>query len=212
MSVECYLSVMTREEQKQETYKHLKLSCIDVINDIGIKDIQVKDIIANAGVARGTFYFHFEDKEAILEDILQDYNRFLVKTLSSILKKFNNHGGRKILEQIADEVITFLETNTVFIHVYLEQMTSGKNVKRVRDGVNPELESMLTIFFVEQGSCDQTTAKLLTHSLMSMWMRVGLQYTLSSNLSRSKAIEAIVKISAGAIKSYVPSLTKYFIN
>ncbi len=203
---------MRREQQKQETYKHLKSSCIDVINDIGIKDIQVKDIIDNAGVARGTFYFHFEDKEAILEDILQDYNGYLLKTLSRILKDSNGYYGQKILKQIANEVITFLETNTVFIHVYLEQMTSGRNVKRVRDGVNPELENMLTIFFIEQGSCDQTTAKLLTHALMSMWMRIGLQYTLSNNLDRNKAIEAIVKLSAGAIKSYVPSLTKYFIN
>jgi AcrR family transcriptional regulator len=62
-----------RERKKTETRQLLMASAIRVFHEKGIYDTRVSDIVSRAGVAQGTFYNHFQSKEAIFRDIADEY-------------------------------------------------------------------------------------------------------------------------------------------
>jgi AcrR family transcriptional regulator len=57
---------MDKAERRQQILNHAR----DVFALRGYHAAKIEDIVAAAGVARGTFYLYFEDKRAIFEEIV----------------------------------------------------------------------------------------------------------------------------------------------
>lgn len=73
-----------REAQRLETRQRVYDAAIAEFKRSGMADADIGAIISAAGVARGTFYFHFPTKEHVLEDV----ERNLVKRLAADLARF----------------------------------------------------------------------------------------------------------------------------
>ncbi len=56
----------SRDRQREETRERLFQAALEEIQRVGLTDAQVDRIVVAAGVARGTFYFHFPTKEDVL--------------------------------------------------------------------------------------------------------------------------------------------------
>ncbi|MEL6346678.1 MAG: TetR/AcrR family transcriptional regulator [Myxococcota bacterium] len=59
-----------REQQRLETRQRLFNAAIEIFRRDGVADSSIEDIVRSVGVSRGTFYFHFPTKEAVLEQLL----------------------------------------------------------------------------------------------------------------------------------------------
>lgn len=59
-----------REQQRQETRKKVFESALHIFRRDGVAESRIEDIATLAGVSRGTFYFHFPTKEAVLTELL----------------------------------------------------------------------------------------------------------------------------------------------
>lgn len=57
---------MKTEERKKELVK----KAYELFITKGYENTSVDDIIASAGIAKGTYYYHFESKEQILEEVV----------------------------------------------------------------------------------------------------------------------------------------------
>src|SRR5215469_13937864 len=73
-----------REAQRLETRRRVYNAAIAEFKRSGMADADIGAIIKAAGVARGTFYFHFPTKEHVLEEV----ERNLVARLSNDLSRF----------------------------------------------------------------------------------------------------------------------------
>jgi AcrR family transcriptional regulator len=73
-----------RQAQRLETRQRVYEAAIAEFKRSGMGDADIGAIIANAGVARGTFYFHFPTKEHVLEEV----ERNLVTRLAGDLARF----------------------------------------------------------------------------------------------------------------------------
>jgi AcrR family transcriptional regulator len=73
-----------REAQRLETRQRVYDAAIAEFKRSGVADADIGAIVSAAGVARGTFYFHFPTKEHVLEDV----ERNLVKRLAADLARF----------------------------------------------------------------------------------------------------------------------------
>lgn len=58
---------------KAERRQHILGAARDVFAKLGYHQSTIDDIVAEAGIARGTFYLYFEDKRAIFADLLDRY-------------------------------------------------------------------------------------------------------------------------------------------
>ena len=73
----------------------------------GYHRTSIDDIIAEAGIARGTFYLHFESKRAIFDELLAD----LVVTLQSTVRRIDVAAGAESpTVQLDSMVVRVLET------------------------------------------------------------------------------------------------------
>ena len=73
----------------------------------GYHRTSIDDIIAEAGIARGTFYLHFESKRAIFDELLAD----LVVTLQSTVRRIDvSTGAESPTVQLDCMVVRVLET------------------------------------------------------------------------------------------------------
>jgi AcrR family transcriptional regulator len=60
-----------RALQKQQTREHLYFTAMQLFETSGYERVGVDDIVEAAGVARGTFYFHFPTKDDLLVDAVR---------------------------------------------------------------------------------------------------------------------------------------------
>ena len=71
-----------RERQRNETRERLFLAACAEIDRAGLMEAQIPRIAAEAGVARGTFYFHFPGKEDVLAELVARLHTGLIDQLS----------------------------------------------------------------------------------------------------------------------------------
>jgi AcrR family transcriptional regulator len=92
-----------REAQRLETRQRVYDAAIAEFKRSGVADADIGAIVSAAGVARGTFYFHFPTKEHVLEDV----ERNLVKRLAADLARFieSPHDVWSVLSEVVRLVV-----------------------------------------------------------------------------------------------------------
>lgn len=65
-----------RKKDSVSTKNDLIQSAIDVIEEKGYSKTTLEDIVKRIGMTRGAFYWHFQDKSDILNEILERYRAF----------------------------------------------------------------------------------------------------------------------------------------
>lgn len=62
-----------REEKAAETKNKIYKSAEELFSKYGFNDVSVNNIVEHANVAKGTFYVHFESKDALIAELINDY-------------------------------------------------------------------------------------------------------------------------------------------
>ncbi|MBM4392911.1 MAG: TetR/AcrR family transcriptional regulator [Deltaproteobacteria bacterium] len=55
-----------RDLQREETHRRVYLAALEIFRRDGVDACRIEDIVALAGVSRGSFYFHFPTKDDVL--------------------------------------------------------------------------------------------------------------------------------------------------
>lgn len=61
----------------------MKQAAIDIFAERGYHSTKVSEIVDTVGVAQGTFYLHFDGKEQVFEEILNDFLSLLLETVAN---------------------------------------------------------------------------------------------------------------------------------
>ena len=84
----------------QLTQKAIQASFTKLLDSKPIDRITIKDITSDCGISRNTFYYHYSDLPALVEEILMDSAQELIKTYPSIesLEECVNVGAQFVLQ------------------------------------------------------------------------------------------------------------------
>jgi TetR/AcrR family transcriptional regulator, repressor for uid operon len=82
-----------REVQRQETRQRVYAAAVAEFKRVGMAAADVSDIAREAGVARGTFYFHFPTKEHALAELERQEEARLADRLARYLARPHNLAG-----------------------------------------------------------------------------------------------------------------------
>lgn len=135
---------MDKLERRHNLLTHAR----DVFAKRGYHAAKIDDIVAAAGVARGTFYLYFEDKRAVFEEII---DRTFARIGMSFVRVDPNDGSRTVAEQVHENIRRI-------IHTLLEDRATTKILLSDAVGLDPALDRKLLSFYEEVG-------KLLEESL-----------------------------------------------
>jgi AcrR family transcriptional regulator len=120
----------------------------DVFAKRGYARATVDDIVAEAGVARGTFYLYFDDKRDAFAELVQ---RFASQITAVIVRIATDDPGRPVADQV-------LENTRAILRLCLAERSMTKILFTDAVGVDPEFQHQLATFY-------DTVVQLLTESL-----------------------------------------------
>lgn len=92
-----------REAQRRRTRQRVYAAALAEFKRTGMAAADVGDIAAAAGVARGTFYFHFPTKEHVLAELERHEEARLVAQLSKFLTELEARSGPPPAGQTAED-------------------------------------------------------------------------------------------------------------
>ena len=120
-----------------ERRRELLVAARDAFLDRGFVATTVDDIVAAAGVARGTFYLYFSDKRAVFEALVDDFHAQIGDRVQSI-----------VLEPGAPTAIVQLRANVRrVVEFALEEPALVKVTLFDASGVDPAIDRRLRRFY-----------------------------------------------------------------
>ena len=140
----CSFLLVDREERR----KQILTLARDVFAKRGYHAAKIDDIVAAAGVARGTFYLYFEDKRAIFEEIVDGT---FARLGAAVMRVDTEHPTRTVTDQIKENIHRI-------VHALLEDPATTKILLSDAVGLDPEFDRKLLSFYEQVG-------KLLEESL-----------------------------------------------
>lgn len=194
-------TLLTRQERKALTRTALKNAARHCFAKLGYEATSIADIVGMAGVATGTFYVHFANKEDVIDEMLVEFNDAFTRRLEPIL--MDAAGGdvpvARIVRAAAECLLDHWSAHRVFIESYVQRSTSALSLASLRDGVNPPMATLLrqALERAAVGRAD-IHADLVTQALLGMWLRVGMQFLFNKKVSRDDAVETLVRLTVGA--------------
>jgi AcrR family transcriptional regulator len=114
----------------------------DVFARRGYHAAKIDDIVAAAGIARGTFYLYFQDKRTIFEEIV---DRTIARLGMSIVRVDPHDGGRTVADQVRENILRI-------VRILLEDRATTKILLSDALGVDPAFDRKLLSFYDEMSS------------------------------------------------------------
>jgi AcrR family transcriptional regulator len=69
------LAAAPKQTKGERTRAAIKTALAELINESGYSDLKLEDLCARTGLTVGAFYFHFQSKDAALEEMWTEMNR-----------------------------------------------------------------------------------------------------------------------------------------
>ncbi|MBI2394564.1 MAG: TetR/AcrR family transcriptional regulator [Deltaproteobacteria bacterium] len=172
------MSANARTLQKQETRRALLDAARACFAEKGWAGTVVGDIARAAGVAHGTFYVHFADKDAIADALLAEINVGLAARVAPAIERAGDDLEGRV-RAAARMFLAELARERAFVRWYAERLAGGVHVDALASGVNPQAQVLLDAW-LERAGVGAERRSLLVHGLLALWLRVGLRTVLST--------------------------------
>lgn len=201
-----------RSAQKAETRRLLKRAALSCFAERGFRETQVSDIARGAQVAHGTFYVHFESKEALVDELVGEFNAALLERLQTAWQRLDASDPRNVTRRLAEICLDHWKSERELLVALTERVGAGPSLPTLRDGISP----LLVPFLAERLRAMAATtgdeleeAELVAHALLGLWMRVGVQYLFGKRVSRRATVELLTSLSVGALAAVLPALRRH---
>ncbi|MCA1927054.1 MAG: TetR/AcrR family transcriptional regulator [Calditerrivibrio sp.] len=91
-------------------------SAVDVFSEKGYWNTKISDIVSKAGVAQGTFYLYFKNKEQLFKEMLLELHKASVEEINSITEKKYKNSLDKLIEMLINKFYARKKIIKVFIY------------------------------------------------------------------------------------------------
>lgn len=100
---------ISRKMQAAETKRKIYDSAVLLFNEYGFENVSVDSIVEKAGISKGGFYVHFDSKDAILTEMINEYVSKLDLSYKSFLESLSDSVKTtdiilSLVDQIADTI------------------------------------------------------------------------------------------------------------
>lgn len=193
------------KEDAEKTKQHLIRSALMVFSEKGVANTRLADIVKAAGVTKGAFYWHFEDKAAIFNAISEAYTGHLDQQMTDILEQAEEplagifEALSYYCEQIqASEELIALFTVSFYKCEYTGELAprlklDQQEIKEHNELFQQTLERLPTSYWQQEqvGDCEQIATALIDIivGVLMRWLREQQE-----NRQRSLANEMIKSV------------------
>ncbi len=120
--------VRLRDRFREETAEAILAAAERVFADEGLRGARVESIAAAAGVAVGTVYNHFKDREALLQELSRSRREALIDKLDAALAAGEGQPFPEALRRFLDALFGHWATHERFLTLLVQSEGSFKQV------------------------------------------------------------------------------------
>jgi|SRR5580704_11842438 AcrR family transcriptional regulator len=124
---------MNKAERRQKILNHAR----DVFARRGYHEAKIDDIVAAAGIARGTFYLYFEDKRTVFEEVV---DRAFAQIGVAIVRVDPKDTARTVADQVHENIRRIVRT-------LLDDKPTTKILLSDAVGLDPAFDRKLRSFY-----------------------------------------------------------------
>ncbi|MGG6312697.1 TetR/AcrR family transcriptional regulator [Paenibacillus macerans] len=181
--------------RKQEKFEMILDAAEKVIAENGFHGSQVSKIAKEAGVADGTIYLYFKNKEDILISLFQDRLGKLVELFHQSIRETST--AEEALRKVCEIHFTQLEQN---VHLaYVTQIELRQSSLELRKAIGLSVKPYITLIEhilkrgIEEGSFRADLDTKLTRQLIfgaldevvTSWLISGMKYSMSGQVENT---------------------------
>lgn len=131
-------------------------AALDVLNERGVDSVKVLPLSKALGVTRGSFYWHFKDREDLLQQMLAYWERELTDTVIQQAKKLDASAEDKLRYVVANVLYQSMDRYDTAVRAWSLFDSSARNtLKRVERKRLRWLTELLS-----QTGLDQSVARI----------------------------------------------------
>lgn len=124
------------------TRKAIKDTFLKLLDEKPLNEITVKNIVEECGINRNSFYYHFQDLPALIEEIIKEESDSVIQKYSSVntivecfdaVTEFASHRTRAIMHiyrSVSRDVFEqyLMKTSHYFVQNYLNTALADENI------------------------------------------------------------------------------------
>ena len=176
-----------RDEKRDRRREEIKEAAIDVFAQKGFHAAKVSDIVAEVGVAQGTFYLYYDGKRQIFEEILNDFLSLLLETIANWEPGSLDSRealGRQ-LRRVGMQLTEIIDEREKLAAIYFkESMSSTPEFETLVRDFHEALISMLTQFnriLYRLDLIESANFRILANMTIGMVERIIMEYVIHDN-------------------------------
>jgi AcrR family transcriptional regulator len=181
-----------RDRFREETSRAVLRAAEEVFAEDGLHAASMSKIAERAGVAVGTLYNHFQDRQALLEALVDEQQRELLDTLDRSRADLAARPFRAQLEGLLQALFRHFELHGAFLRIALSSESGGlKKGEEMPRALSQRIEALLKVGHREKvlrADPHRQFAVMLLGSVRATFLRE--KYGLSA-LDSTRAVEAI---------------------
>jgi len=178
-----------RDKQRIETRQRVFDTAIDEFNRVGLVKAQTDTIAKNAGVSIGTFYRYFPTKEAVINELLQQYMEVATQSIMERIQD-KNLSLEETLQASIDPIFDLIENDDSPLIQEIITLLVNQPEKNLEFMGHPLLSSIIERFQEEKDKgATNYEPELVTRLFFTSVL--GFISNMSSALHRKEAKDLI---------------------
>lgn len=202
-----------RQKQKARTKKLLIDASLQCFDRHGFHATSIATITRTAGVAHGTFYVHFPSKDALLAELLDDFNQGLVERLAPLWRSSDLARLPGQIRASAETFLGYWAEHRGFVEAYGQKVAGGIPLTDLQEGLaTPVLELLALQLENIAGALGAPLphSQLVVQSLLALWARVGLHHLFDGSVGRDEAAMLLTRLTLGALQGVLPAAAQHW--
>jgi AcrR family transcriptional regulator len=180
-----------RERQRQETARAIVEAAEEVFARRGTGEGRIEEIAQRAGVSVGTVYNHFEDRDALLRELVVRRKQELIRELDAALGQARGEPFRRQLQGFARTLFEHFEAHREFLAISFQ--SEARSIERPTETMR---EMMARVEALVRRGVEQKALRKLGHELWPMMLLSAVRAVLVHELRHPGRLEIGERIDA----------------
>jgi len=129
--------------RRQEREQQLIKIALELFATVGYENTKISDIVAQANVSQGTFYWYFKSKEAIALKMLEDGRENILEAIAIGYRKSKSSIQESVesSSHLFVHIFRFAEENSYLMHILLKGIHSQPDLQQKVDEIKADMEA-----------------------------------------------------------------------
>ncbi|MGG0658736.1 TetR/AcrR family transcriptional regulator [Rummeliibacillus pycnus] len=129
--------------RRQEREQQLIKIALELFATVGYENTKISDIVAQANVSQGTFYWYFKSKEAIALKMLEDGRKNILEAIAIGYRKSKASIQESVVSSsnLFVHIFNFAEDNSYLMHILIKGIHSQPLLQQKVDEIKADMEA-----------------------------------------------------------------------